>query len=364
MGDYNSDLIQREFHFERYPKTSNRSLQVVNNADLLTIMNTDLTRTNSIHLFNDRFGVWNCHLHDMSPKTILTYASQKKAILQNVEKNDLTINESSFCSPLDNLDTVELALVKIPKSVELFEMYLQQIHKSSNENTTVVCGFMTKYFNSSLLKIASDYFEEVSQSKAWKKARVLSLKTPKPNVEYGSVKNSILWNDSQLEQYYGVFSSNRIDYGTQFLLEDLEVGENELEILDLASGNGVIAYEALQSNSNAHVTLLDDSFLAIESSRLNVKSNATFICDDDLAQLKPDHFDLVLSNPPFHFEHENNIEVSIGLFKQVSSCLKSDGRFLLVANRHLNYSTHLSKIFTSVYTLKKNDKFEVIECRK
>lgn len=364
MCDYNSNLIQGDLNFERYPYTSNRSLQVVNNADILAIKNTDLKSTKSIHLYNDRFGVWNCILHNKSPKTILNYASQKKAISQNLKRNNLTLNESSFYSPLDILDNVEVAFVKVPKSVELFEMYLQQIHKSSDENTVVVCSFMTKYFNSSLLKVASKYFEELTQSKAWKKARLLTLKTPKANFEYSSLKNLISWNDAQLTQFYGVFSSNKIDYGTQFLLEDLQVNSNELEVLDLASGNGVIAYEVLRLNLNAHITLLDDSFLAIESSRLNLRSNVTFICDDNLSNLNSANFDLVISNPPFHFEYENNIEVSIGLFKEVERCLKKDARFVLVANKHLNYKTHLQKIFEQVSLLKSNNRYEVLECVK
>lgn len=350
---------------QRYPITSNRSLKPFNNADLMVLKGiSNMKEVKTVHVFNDRFGFWNCSIRNASVNTIWNFASERKAIQKNLERNNLQYNESAFVTPLDTLVNVELALIKIPKSVELFELYLQQIHKASDINTTVICGFMTKYFNASLLKVASRYFEDVSQSLARKKARVLILKSPKSIVDYPEITNSISWKDKSLEQYYGVFSSNKIDYGTQFLLEDLTIDKNELEILDFASGNGVIAFEALQLNPNAQVTLLDDSILAVESSKLNIHSKANFICDDDLSQLKKQHFDLVLSNPPFHFEHENNIEVSLKLFKQVYDILKEEGRFVLVANKHLNYSTHLKKLFSSVLHIKSNDKFEVIECRK
>ncbi|WP_417238930.1 methyltransferase, partial [Bizionia sp.] len=80
--------------------------------------------------------------------------------------------------------------------------------------------------------------------------------------------------------------------------------------------------------------------------------------------IKENSFDLVVSNPPFHFEHENNIEVALKLFTGVENCLKNGERFLLVANSHLNYSTHLTKLFTSVSVLKQNKKFQIIECIK
>lgn len=355
----------REFHLDRYPKTSNRSLLPFSNAELLVLRHleerNDLKR---VHLFNDRFGVWNCALHDFDVTTIWNYASQKKAVIQNLKRNGLTANITEFRSPLESLNSVEVALIKIPKSVELFELYLQQIHRASSEATEVLCGFMTKYFTPSLLKIASKYFEEVNQSLAWKKARVLRLKKPKSGVSYDKLMNTLLWKESSLQQYYGVFSSGKIDIGTQFLLEDVAIQKEEMRILDLASGNGVIAHEVLKCQPKAEITLLDDSILAIESSRLNISANANFVCDDDLSQLSKNYFDLVISNPPFHFEYENNIEVSLHLFKQAFDCLKIGGRLLLVANKHLNYTTHLNNSFSRVSQIKANEKFEVLECLK
>lgn len=355
----------QEFFLDRYPKSSNRSLLPFSNAELWVLRHLEERKNiKKVHLFNDRFGTWNCALNYTNVISIWNYASQKKAVVQNLEKNELSLDEISFQTPMERLDSVDLALVKIPKSVELFELYLQQIHQASSESTEVLCGFMTKYFNPSLLKIASDYFEEVTQSLAWKKARVLILKKPKSVIPSKDMINDISWKGNSLQQHYGVFSSGKVDFGTQFLLEDLVINEEENQILDLASGNGVIAYEALQLNPKTELTLLDDSILAIESSKLNLPSTAHFFCEDDLSGLPKNHFDLVLTNPPFHFEHENNIEVSLNLFKEVHDCLKSSGRFLLVANKHLNYTTHLKKIFSQVSQLKSNDKFEVLECLK
>lgn len=348
----------------RYPKTEDNSLRAWSNAELLALDFIADKNTDKIHLYNDRFGVWNCTLHDKNLTTIWTYASQQKAIVQNLSLNKLS-SEVNFKTPLEDIDAIELALIKVPKSLELFELFLSQIHQSSTSKTEVVCCFMTKYFSASFLKIASKYFEEVTQTKAWKKARLLVLKQPKVIDKREVLINKISWNKTVLEQYYGVFSSDKIDIGTQFFLEYLNINESDVNVLDLASGNGVIALEVTNQNPKSTVTLVDDFNLAIESSKLNLKhKNAEFVCAENLDSLPKNHFDLVVSNPPFHFEHENNIEVALSLFKQVHKVLKNTGKFLLVANKHLNYQTHLKKDFSTVVESHRNSKFIIYLCCK
>ena len=109
---------------------------------------------------------------------------------------------------------------------------------------------------------------------------------------------------------------------------------------------------------------MDDNWLAVESSKLNVKENSFFHYSDSMEIFEDDYFDLVVSNPPFHFENETNIEVSIKLFQEVGRCLKEDGKFQLVASRHLNFNTHLIKIFADVYVIAEDEKFEIYECLK
>ncbi len=353
----------KEYQLKRYPATEDKSLRAWSNAELLVLDYVKDKDAENIHLFNDRFGVWNCVLNDKKLTTIWTYASQQKAISQNLTLNNLS-PDFDCRTPLDNLLNVDLALIKIPKSLELFELFLQQIHKSANENTEVVCGFMTKYFSASYLKVAEQYFEIVTQSKAWKKSRLLILKKPKTKVDYKKLINEISWKNT-LQQYYGVFSSGKVDIGTQFLLENIQFKSDELNVIDVASGNGVIACEIVKQNSEVSVTLVDDFNLAIASSKLNlINEKVNFICADTLGDLKEASFDLAISNPPFHFEHENNIEVALSLFKGVKNCLKPNGRFVLVANSHLNYKTHLNKMFNEVSVLKQNKKFDIIECIK
>ena len=359
------EINNQYYQLQRYPETVDKSLKAWSNAELMVLdYFFKNKKSKKVHLFNDRFGVWNCALQKHEVTTVYTYASQQKAIELNLKLNKVE-TKVVYKNPLESLQQVELALIKIPKSLELFELFLKQIHQSSTNETEVVCGFMTKYFSTSFLTIAERYFDVIEQSKAWKKARLLLLKQPKSNISDVELIKNIDFKGTVFKQYYGVFSSGHIDIGTQFFLEHLTIYNHERKILDLACGNGVIGHKVLQLNPNTEITLLDDFNLAIESSKLNIDNKkATFICDNTLTSLKEKSFDVVVSNPPFHFEHENNIEVSLVLFKEVLACLKHEGRFVLVANKHLNYKTHLSVLFNEVTIIKENTKFIIYECKK
>ena len=255
--------------------------------------------------------------------------------------------------------------MKVPKSVNLFELYLAQIAACIKDDGIVYCSFMTRHFTKQLLSISNKYFEVVEQSLAKKKARVLILKK-RIDVEQPKLINKLTLSDSEeISQYYGVFSAKEIDQATQFFIENLQLDENTKEVLDLASGNGVLGFIVQKQLPDCKIHLIDDFYLAVESSKLNIKGdNVCFHYNDTLKEIEDNSIDLVVSNPPFHFEYETNIEISLSLFKDVSYCLKPGGKFQLVANHHLNYGSHLERIFNSVVKTEKNNKFEIYTCIK
>jgi len=355
----------RDFDIKRYPSTTNRSLQPWNAADelILEFIGDLNDEPESTALINDRFGFLATTLFKLQPLSVVNHKSHQKAIERNYVSNSLVLKSRSIKTSLESLPDTDVGVIKIPKSLEVFEFYLQLLHCSLKEKGVIVCGFMTKYFTPQLLEISSKYFEDVEQSKAKKKARLLILKNKK-EIEHQTVTIDIKFGDKVYKQHPGVFSSDHIDYATQFLLEHLSIKESENNILDLASGNGVIADHILHQKPNSEVHLMDDSFLAVESSKMNVNESAHFHWNDSLEDFDDESLDLVVSNPPFHFEYETNIEVTISLFTQVQRCLNESGRFVLVANKHLNYKTHLDKLFKTCSITAENEKFEIYECLK
>ena len=271
----------------------------------------------------------------------------------------------NIISPFDKIEhEIETAIVKVPKSLDLFKLQLAKLSELLADNGTVICAFMTRHFSKQIIEIASEHFESVEQTQAKKKARLVIL-TKKKKALKDELINKVKLSRKTFKQYYGVFSANNIDFATQFFLENFKVDSSVECALDLASGNGIIAYTIRKQNADTEIHLVDDSYLAVESSKLNIKDkNTHHHFSDGLENFSPEFFDLVVSNPPYHFEHETNIEVALDLFKQVHKKLKTGGHFQLVSAVSLNFKTHLSKLFSKVDAVAENDKFVVYDCLK
>ena len=353
------------FDIKRHPTSKNNSLKPWSSSDELALnyLLENSSTKDSITLANDSFGFLTTCLSDYKLNVIINNKTQEASTFKNLLENKRSKTNLTFITPLDKIEEKSnFGLIKIPKGLSLFELYLKQVHEGLDDNGTVICSFMTKYFTPQILKIASLYFEEIEQSKAFKKSRILILKKKKEVVEKELI-HSIAYNDQIIKQYYGVFSSNNIDYATQFLIDAFKIDASEKMVLDLASGNGILAKLVLEQSPASTVHLIDDSYLAIASSQLNLQEeNCNFHHAYNLDEFEDDFFNLVISNPPFHFEYETNISVPLGMFSQVARCLKSTGRFIMVANRHLSYKKHLENRFNDVQIIAENAKFMVYEC--
>ncbi|MBB4077597.1 16S rRNA G1207 methylase RsmC [Lewinella aquimaris] len=270
-------------------------------------------------------------------------------------------------SVLDPLSGINRGLLRIPKSLDLFAVYLDRIAAAAGPGLIVAAGFMTRHFTPRLLEVAGGYADTVAQTRARKKARLLVLsdfRGERPEIRY----NELAYGGVTYRQHPGVFSGNHIDYATQFLLTVWEKVESGLStptsILDIACGNGIIGDQLLRRYSEARLTATDDSLLAVRSAKMNLPADRSRILyDHTLDQVVDRSIDLVVSNPPFHFGHENNIDVSLGLFRQARRVLREGGSLVVVANRHLNYATHLEKLFRAT-TVAETDKYVVYRADK
>ncbi|MFT6850909.1 MAG: 23S rRNA (guanine1835-N2)-methyltransferase [Sphingobacteriales bacterium] len=352
-------------NLKRFDLSEDRSLRAWSAADelILQTFNELELKPTALSLFNDRFGYLNCLLNQFNPHVVLTHKSQEVAQFSNAKANKL--NAPTWLDPIADWDIkTDMVLMKIPKSLDFFTLFLEQISKNSTDDVKVICGFMTRHFSPNLIKIAEEYFEVVEQSRAVKKARVLILSKKKTTTKKDLI-TTITYKDQEYKQYFGVFSADHIDYATQFFMGKMELTNSEERVLDLGSGNGIIAHQILKSNPKAEIHLMDDAYLAIKSSELNLKGeNIHFHFNDEFSIFKENFFDLVVTNPPFHFEYEINIQIAIALFRGSAGALKEGGNLQVVANKHLNYLVHLKPLFHQVEVIGEDDKFIVYKCTK
>lgn len=354
-----------KYAIKRYPKTTNRSLLPWSKGDefIVWFLKNNQLEQKVIAIYNDSFGYLASHLLTAKTEIRISKKSQEKAIQKNLDANDLIFEDRQFINVTSPSDLkAEVVVLKVPKSLDLFELYLSQIAGSVDDNAVVVCSFMTKYFTKKMIELAEFYFEDVKQSKAWKKSRLIVLSKPKA-IKKQPLMHEINSDFGVFKQYFGVFSAGHIDYATQFLIGHIKVPEGAERILDLASGNGVLAKVIQDKNPDLEIHLMDDSSLAIESSKLNITGNTVhFHLNNALTHFESDSLDYIVSNPPFHVDHEIDISLPLELFKQAARCLKKKGVFQLVFNNHLNYATHLNKLFKDVKVVNQNDKFTILNC--
>jgi len=362
---YLMSQVKKQLNIQRHDSSADQSLRPHTAADkyLLSEFEELGKSPEQIAIYHDRFGFLSCSLHTQHSVFVFNQKSQLNALERNSELNKLT--PPTYSDPISALETkLDLALMKIPKSLALFRLYLEHITHNSTDNCVVLASFMTRHFTPKILEIAEEYFEEVTQSRAVKKSRVLTMKGKK-KLEQQNCIDTLEYKSKTYQQYWGVFSAKHIDYATQYFLEHIDLKSSDKLILDLASGNGVIGSEISQKLSNASIHLMDDSYLAMASAKLNISGeNIHHHFNHSLDGFDSESFDLIATNPPFHFEYEINIQIPIGLFKACFRCLKPSGNLQLVANKHLNYKTHLNDIFTKVEVLAENDSFTVYKCSK
>lgn len=164
----------------------------------------------------------------------------------------------------------------------------------------------------------------------------------------------------------GVFAHGRLDAGTALLLDAMENLEIGGDVLDFASGCGVVGIAALCRNPDARLTLLDDSALAIEAGKRSLAANglsASSLASNGLDELNG-RFDWIVSNPPFHRGVRDDLNIAAEFFQRAGTFLAEKGRILVVFNRHLPYEGWLREQFNSVRRLASNREFTVIEANR
>jgi 16S rRNA G1207 methylase RsmC len=160
-----------------------------------------------------------------------------------------------------------------------------------------------------------------------------------------------------------VFSRDRLDNGSRFLLQHLDTLAPVDHAIDLACGSGVLGLSLLAAGLCRQITFCDESSMAIASARHNVETlfpdrvaATAFHFGDGLLGLE-EKVALVICNPPFHHGHSVDDFAGRRLLQQAAKQLLPGGRLYLVANSHLPYGPLLRKLLGGVEQPARNRKF-------
>jgi 16S rRNA (guanine1207-N2)-methyltransferase len=364
----------------RQPYDGNPALQAWSAADTLLARYAFETSPSEERLhvvYNDAFGALSTLLirNGKAVVQISDSCLSQRCTLWNLEANGLDGDKLSLLDsltvPKKESSPTPLVLYKVPKSHSLLEFQLYQIRSLLPVGAVLAASSMVKDLHSSTLEIFDRILGPTVTDLADQKARLIrstvAAKTPPPN-PYPSVW-SVPTLKVRLVNHASVFSREELDEGTRLLLRHFpRIGPGAKTIIDLGCGNGILGLAAARRAPEADVYCVDESFMAVWSARESFRINELggrgfFLTGDGLEDFEKASADLILFNPPFHYQNAQTMEIALTLFDQAKAVLKPEGELWVVANRHLGHHKSLADRFGTVRTAALDDKFIVLRAR-
>lgn len=169
-------------------------------------------------------------------------------------------------------------------------------------------------------------------------------------------------NDIELKFYTdnGVFSKNKLDFGTRTLLENLEIDRFKGDILDFGCGIGPIGiYLSLKTKEKIDMIDINKRSisLAIKNSKLNNANTNVF--ESNIYEKINKKYDFIVSNPPIRVGNE----VLYKILFEAKEHLNENGELWIVINKDQGAKTITKKLeqFYDVTIVEKNKGFYVIK---
>jgi 16S rRNA (guanine1207-N2)-methyltransferase len=360
----------------RQPEQQNEPLQAFDAADeyLLNYLAEQQPAADTrVLVLNDSFGALAASLVG---HVQVTSSSDSFLGLQALEKN-LVRNGQAFDAvsivpaserPSGPFDRV---LIRVPKTLALLEEQLIRLQDQLAPGAQVIAAAMVKHLPRAAGDLLERYIGPVQASLAVKKARLL-IATPerkKAVVSPYPTRYSLEEPAIELLNHANVFCREDLDIGTRAFLPHLPKNLGNAQVADLGCGNGVLAIASALQNPQARYTLVDESFMAVQSAAENWRAalgerEAIIRAGDGLAGQEPQSLDVVLCNPPFHQQQVVGDFLAWRMFQQAREALVVGGALYIVGNRHLGYHSKLARLFRGVEQVAATPKFVILKARK
>jgi 16S rRNA (guanine1207-N2)-methyltransferase len=165
----------------------------------------------------------------------------------------------------------------------------------------------------------------------------------------------------------GVFSKNRLDPGTELLIEGLRLQPELHEILDLGCGYGPIGLTLAKILPNGTVYMSDPNERAIELAVMNAEingiHNVVIRAGSGFTSFPNQKFDLVVTNPPIRAGKQ----VIYPLVEEAYLALKPNGWFaavLLTRQGAKSFEDKVEAVFGNVTEWEKGGGYRVVAGQK
>jgi 16S rRNA (guanine1207-N2)-methyltransferase len=360
----------------RQPEQPNEPLQAFDAADeylLAYLAEQQPGADTRVLVLNDGFGALAASL---AGKVKVTSSGDSflafQALEKNLVRNGLPFDAVPFVPASEPLaGPFDRVLVKVPKTLALLEEQLIRLQGQLAPGAQVIAAAMVKHLPRAAGELLERYIGPVQASLAVKKARLL-IATPQTRPTAASPYPTRYWLDEpkiELLNHANVFCREGLDIGTRAFLPHLPKNLGTARVADLGCGNGVLAIASALHNPQAHYTLVDESYMAVQSAAENWRAalgerEVTLRAGDGLAGQAPQSLDAVLCNPPFHQQQVVGDFLAWRMFQQAREALVVGGALYIVGNRHLGYHSKLARLFRGVEQVAATPKFVILKARK
>ncbi|MGE8469089.1 methyltransferase [Pseudomonas putida] len=365
-----------ELDLIRQPDQANDPLQAFDAADeyLLAQLHEQAPDARCrVLVLNDSFGALAASLAEQlnvvsSGDSHLAHMALEK----NLARNGMPFDSVPFVPASEPWQgPFDRVLVRVPKTLALLEEQLIRLQGHLAPGAQVIAGAMIKHLPRAAGDLLEKYIGPVQASLAQKKARLLTATVadrPAARSPYPS-RYQLESPALELVNHANVFCRDGLDIGTRAFLPHLPSNLGQARVADLGCGNGVLAIASALANPEAHYTLVDESYMAVQSARENWQAAlgerpAVMLAADGLAGVEKQSLDVVLCNPPFHQQQVVGDFLAWRMFQQAREALVVGGALYIVGNRHLGYHSKLARLFRGVEQVAATPKFVILKARK
>ncbi|MFJ2985139.1 MULTISPECIES: methyltransferase [unclassified Pseudomonas] len=365
-----------ELDLIRQPDQANDPLQAFDAADeylLEQLHGQQLAAESRVLVLNDSFGALAASL--VGHLSVVSSGDSHLAHLaleKNLARNGKAFDSVPFVPASAHWQgPFDCVLVRVPKTLALLEEQLIRLQGHLAPGAQVIAGAMIKHLPRAAGDLLEQYIGPVQASLAQKKARLLTATVAERPAARSPYPTRYQLDTPVLEllNHANVFCRDGLDIGTRAFLPHLPRDLGNARVADLGCGNGVLGIASALANPQAHYTLVDESYMAVQSAQENWQAAlgdraVTVLAGDGLAGVEKQSLDVVLCNPPFHQQQVVGDFLAWRMFQQAREALVVGGALYIVGNRHLGYHSKLARLFRGVEQVAATPKFVILKARK
>lgn len=266
----------------------------------------------------------------------------------------------AFCqASAPDLSGYQGVLVIAAKEQPLNQWVLNQLQQAASGTTIWLAGEKRGGISSLVKRLPANYSQpqKVASANNCQLFQASLLSTARPATE-APLQHRVELTDLTLTiaSLPGVFSRQRLDQGTELLLETIPHSLPH-PVVDFACGNGVIS-AVIEHRQSPVYAATDVNPMAVAATQLNVSSDTQVLLSDGLPSDLPP-LACIVTNPPFHTGLQTDYQIVQDFVIAAFQALRSGGQLYLVANRFLPWSERIQHQFGHCQILADDGKFRV-----